>query len=743
MPPWLMTAARCLAVAILYVIAARIGFKAALVAEQVSPVWPPSGLALWAGLYFGSRIWPGIWLGALIANVMTNVPLAAAGGIATGNMLEAMAGAWLLRRVAGTGRTLDNLRQVTTLLVLAAVVSTAISATIGTATLCAAGLQPWSRFGVLWSIWWLGDATGDLLIAPVLLTAPLWWRALRSKPRLLEPAALAVATVALSTLVFVAPFPLFANHPLEFVVFPLVIWAGLRFAHPGAALVSAGISAVAVWGTLHGTGPFSGGAVSSLNESVILLQIYTAVLATSGLAFGAAIADRNRAERLRATDHALTAILSEDCDLDDAVQRILDAVCDRLDWELGIFWRTNEERRVLEFVGSSRRAARFDDFVRHSELRGFELGVGLPGRVWASGRPEWITDVLIDPNFPRAPFAARAGIHVGFAFPVVVRRPRLGGATSQVLAVMEFFARDARQADPSLLALMAAAGAQIGHFIERCNDIADRRRIEADRAELLAREHAARLEAESANRSKDQFLTTVSHELRTPLNAILGWASILRTGQYEASRLPHIHDSVYRNAEVQARIINDLLDVSRVVRGELRLELQLVDVCELARLSLETIRPTAIAKGVSLESDIPSSEYVVSGDPARLQQVIWNLLSNAVKFTPSRGSVSLVVRETIPAGVTIEVRDSGIGIPPAYLPHVFERFWQADSSSTRVHGGLGLGLAIARHIVELHGGEVRAASDGEGRGSTFSVTLPGRALGAAPRDPAARRLTAD
>jgi CheY-like chemotaxis protein len=290
--------------------------------------------------------------------------------------------------------------------------------------------------------------------------------------------------------------------------------------------------------------------------------------------------------------------------------------------------------------------------------------------------------------------------------------------------------------------LMTAAGTQIGQFIER-------KRIEQDRIELLERERVARLQAESANRSKDQFLATVSHELRTPLTAILGWASMLQSRRFDPERIPEIHDRIFRNAQAQAQIVNDLLDVSRIVTGHLRLEWQNADVCDVARAGLDTIRQTAIAKGVSLESSLPEDRIVVWGDPARLQQAIWNLLSNAIKFTPAGGSVRLSV-DCASSNVRITVSDTGIGISESSRSHLFERFWQADSTSTRVHGGLGLGLALVRHIVELHGGDVDARSDGEGCGSVFGIRLPLRAAAAAdepsrtalPTDDAAPRLTA-
>jgi PAS domain S-box-containing protein len=275
-------------------------------------------------------------------------------------------------------------------------------------------------------------------------------------------------------------------------------------------------------------------------------------------------------------------------------------------------------------------------------------------------------------------------------------------------------------------------------FTAHMRDITERKQAENERERLLSGERIARMDAEAANRSKDQFLATVSHELRTPLTAILGWASMLKTRTFDPQRTQRIYASLERNAHAQAQIVGDLLDVSRIVTGQLRLESETFDVCDVANLSLETIRPTAVAKSVALVSAIAPGPCLVAGDPARLQQIVWNLLSNAAKFTPAGGTITLrVAREA--SHVVVEVADTGIGIAPDLLPRVFDRFWQADGSTTRVHGGLGLGLALVRHLVELHGGEVSARSGGDGHGSTFTVQLPARQEEIAPRL-AAQRL---
>ena len=244
--------------------------------------------------------------------------------------------------------------------------------------------------------------------------------------------------------------------------------------------------------------------------------------------------------------------------------------------------------------------------------------------------------------------------------------------------------------------------------------------------DLVQREHTARLEAEAASRFKDEFLATLSHELRTPLTAILGWASIITRGDVDGTRAAHAMRAIERSAQTQARLIEELLDVSRLVSGQMRLSLSAVSLNTVVDDALEGARPAAEAKKLELVTFYDAAMRTVRADAGRLQQVVWNLLSNAVRFTPPGGRIEVSLRE-VDEQAEIRVTDTGIGIHPDFVPHVFERFRQADSSTTRTHGGLGLGLAIVRHLVELHGGTVGAESEGNGRGATFVVRLPIRA----------------
>jgi signal transduction histidine kinase/ActR/RegA family two-component response regulator len=256
-----------------------------------------------------------------------------------------------------------------------------------------------------------------------------------------------------------------------------------------------------------------------------------------------------------------------------------------------------------------------------------------------------------------------------------------------------------------------------------CMDITDRKRAEEEYRQLLRREHAARAEAEAANRTKDEFLATLSHELRTPLNAIVGWAGILRSRKLEEDDAQHAIEIIDRNARVQAQLIEDILDVSRIVSGKVRLEVRPVEVAQTISAAIDSVRLAAQSKNIRLQMVVDPTAGLVSGDPDRLQQVVWNLLSNAVKFTSPGGLVQIQLRSSN-SEVQIVVTDSGQGIRADFLPYVFDRFRQADGAVTRMHKGLGLGLAIVRHLVELHGGSVQAHSNGEGQGASFTVTLP-------------------
>ena len=419
------------------------------------------------------------------------------------------------------------------------------------------------------------------------------------------------------------------------------------------------------------------------------------------------ITDRKRTEARYALQYAVTSILAESADFVECARNILQTFCTSLEWEFGAFWKVDRGEQVLRCVEVCRSpSSPIRKFEQLTQSRTFEKGTGLPGRIWQSSKPVWIHNVLEDPNFPRSPVAAEEGLRSAFGFPIL--------AAGEVLGVLEFFSREIMEPDDELLRMVAGIGWQIGQFTKR-------KRAEEERTELLKSERAARSDAEKANRLKDEFLATLSHELRTPLNAVIGWSRMLKSGRLDKDSSIHALEVIERNAWAQKQIIEDILDVSRVITGKLQLNLGPVDLVAVVDAALDAVRPALEAKNIHIETIIDAGLRIVPGDADRLQQVVWNLLSNAVKFTPTGGKVEIRVSQDT-SHVQVQVTDTGPGIDPTFLPHVFERFRQADGSITRTHGGLGLGLAIVRHLVELHGGVITAENRKEG-GAVFTVKL--------------------
>jgi PAS domain S-box-containing protein len=285
-----------------------------------------------------------------------------------------------------------------------------------------------------------------------------------------------------------------------------------------------------------------------------------------------------------------------------------------------------------------------------------------------------------------------------------------------------------RGSDHPPLSMLLSAGPvrspenQIIGCVVNLMDITARKQAEQAQAELLRREQRAHAQAQAANQAKDVFLATLSHELRTPLSAVLGWVRLLRDGQ-TPQLIEKAVNVIERNARIQAQLIDDILDISRIVSGKISLQTRIVNLCAVAAAAFESVRMAAESKGITLRSLLPDEPLLVSGDTGRLQQVIWNLLSNATKFTPKGGTIEVRLA-AVDQSVAVTVADNGQGISADFLPYVFDRFRQADGSTTRIHGGLGLGLAIARYIVEAHGGTVEVTSPGANQGSTFVVRLP-------------------
>jgi PAS domain S-box-containing protein len=439
----------------LYVGAAILGLSLHAVGGFATAVWPPTGLALVALVLGGYRLWPGITVGAYLVNVWAGAPWLVASGMALGNTFEALLGAAFLRGVVRFRPALDRLRDVAGL-VGAAVLSTLVSVTVGVTSGWLGGVIPTDVYGEAWRTWWLGDMNGDLVVAALLLT---WSTRLKTNvsPRLLlEGAGLLLTVVASGLLVFGG---FFATDIVDFsyLIFPVLIWAAIRFGPPGTSASTAVVSSLAIWGTAHGGGPFVGG---TFHENVLALQTFMSIVAGSVLVLAAVVAERKQAVLRLVAHDATTRVLAEVATSREAVPRLLQTICERLDWDMGVLWRVDHNAEVLRCGESWHRPSL--GLVELAAANGsytFPRGIGLLGRVWATEEPVWMVDVTQDANFLRSPMAAKSGFRSAFAVPLHLDRDFLG--------VLEFFSRERRPPDDELLQMVAGLGSQLGQFLER------------------------------------------------------------------------------------------------------------------------------------------------------------------------------------------------------------------------------------------------------------------------------------
>jgi len=457
-------------VAIVYFGAAKLGLSLAFIHANVSPVWPPAGIAIAAVLLLGYRVWPGILVGAFLANFLTlfgnfltPVSLATAGTIAVGNTLEALSAGFLLRSV-DFHNSLDRAKDVFKF-VLIVLLSTMVAATIGNLSLCLSHAAHWGEFGSLWLTWWLGDTAGALVVAPLLLSWGSGSRFGLLKKRYLEATLLLFLLCVSAIATFGEPSPSrLKYYPLVRMTVPFFLWAAFRLGQQGVTLANIAISIFAVWGTANGFGPFVGG---DPNDALLRLQVFLGSNAVTFLFLVATVEERRRSEvtlreseRRLAANLAVTQILAESPAPESAMPRILETIGGTLGWEVGGMWIPETEKKVLRCLNVWHSpTVNVEKFEAISYEHKFPAGVGLPGRVWTSLRPAWIPDVTQDQNFPRAPVAVAEGLHGAFAFPIMFE--------GEFLGVMEFFSQEIREPDDVLLQMFKSIGSQIGQFLKR------------------------------------------------------------------------------------------------------------------------------------------------------------------------------------------------------------------------------------------------------------------------------------
>ena len=649
-----------------YFVGAELGYALSLGPSVGGTFWPPAGIALAALLVAPRRSWALLLAAGVLANFVSDQlhdqTLAASAAFAVANLSEPLVGALLLQRIFPAPIRFTRPPEILALTLVVVLVSAPLAAAIG-----AGAAQWWTPdppgFYPGWRTWWVGDAVGALVLTPAIVRFVADWRRAGevAARKWAEALAFALAVFWITDVVFGAP-P--AATAMPFLVFPVMLWGSLSFGPIGVGAALCLVVLLTALDTAAGHGPFAAPALS-LGDRLIALQTYVGVMALSFHSLAVMWGERARtAAALRLAHSGLAA----------RYRRIVEQS------PLGIL-AIQSDGRVEEANPAWRRlwggAAAADAAWKDPELepllrRAFGGAiVALPERVLA---------------VPDAGDARERRVR-GFAYPVT---DEAGNVTEVVL-------------------------------IER--DVTEEVEAQRHREQLLEAERFARGEAERASQLKEEFLATLSHELRSPLNAIVGWTHVLRQSPPGADTRQAI-ETIERNAVAQAKLIDDLLDVSRIVAGKVGLSLAPARPAGIVTAAADALRPVAEAKGVRLAVDVAAPvDLSISCDAARLQQVVTNLLGNGIKFTPAGGRVDAIL-EVEDDTVRLTVIDTGEGIPADFLPVVFERFRQADGSISRRHGGLGLGLSIARHIVEMHGGTIAAQSEGPGHGAAFTVTLP-------------------
>jgi PAS domain S-box-containing protein len=653
---------RLAALAVVYIAAGKLGLLFASVHASATAVWPPTGIALAALLLLGRGAWPAVAVGAFVVNVTTAGSVATSLGIALGNTLEGLLGAWLVERMAGGLRAFDRPRDVFAL--AAAVVPGAIvSASVGVASLTIAGYARTVDLDTIWLTWALGDVAGALLVAPPIV---LWATTDGERARgegdtrrahLIELAALLTVVVALATVIWggLAPAEL-RRYPLAFVAIPPLLWAAFRFGRREAATVLLLLAAIAVYGTLRGFGPFS---PLPPRHALVVLQGFMATMALMTLVVASLAWSREREISLLQTIIDRIPVMITMYEPDNRVLRL------NREFERITGW-SMEEARTVDLMERC-----YPDPVYRERVRAYmeSLADGWRDLVMTTRGGEQIETAWSN---VRLPDDTRVGIGL-----------------------------DARE----------------------------RKRAEAERE----RAHA---QAEASSRAKDEFFAMLGHELRNPLGAITTALHVIDVCGPLDERSGEARAIIRRQVGQLVRLVDDLLDVTRLATGKVSLSLRRIDLAAVARRAVEGV--SAPGRTVTCRAGAP---VWIDADETRIEQILGNLLGNALKFTPAGGRITVTVEVDGPEAV-LRVEDDGAGVPPDLLPRIFDLFVQGQTTLHRREAGLGIGLTLVRRLVDLHRGRIEAASEGPGRGSAFTVRLPaarppGDAAAPAPATPRA------
>jgi PAS domain S-box-containing protein len=684
------------AVAAIYLLAAKLSLLLAIPPGYATPVWPPSGIALVAALVLGGRIWPGIWIGAALANLTVQASLSAATLIATGNTLEALAAAFFIQRFIGIPYRFKRGEDVLKFVALV-IPSAAIAATTGVTSLAAGGAVAWSDYFANWWTWLGGDLAGMIIVTPLILSwierEPIrWTRRARVERVCFWTLLLAVASVMLDRDALGL-----AQFPRTYLILPFIIWATFRFSQREVTAAIATVCAIAVGYTVAGRGLF---ASPTLNLSLLSLLVFVSTVVATGLVLAAVVGERKRAvERLRERRDELMAQVEEDTrELQEANLSIKQDLGARAQLEQKL--SATEQRLRLLMDGIQDYAI----IMLNPDGRVISWNVGAQ-RI-TGYKPEEIT-----------------GRHFSCFYPTE--------AVERHLPQKHLYLADADGrcenegwrvrkdgtsywANVIVTALYEAADQPRGYAMV-IRDLTDRKRVES---------------LEQTERQINEFLAMLGHELRNPLAPIRNALDLMRINGGTDPTHEWARSVIDRQVTQLSHLVDDLLDVSRITSGKIVLQREPIELNAAVLRAVDASRPYIDARKQTLQVNVSSEPVPVEADFTRLSQVVMNLLNNAAKYTPHGGQIRISVgREG--QNAVVRVRDTGIGMSAELRAHAFDLFVQGDRSLDRAEGGLGIGLTLVKRLIELHGGSVEALSDGPGQGSEFVFRLP--LLDQAPR----------